>query len=57
MSTYVKCKINRFSKFYFNCLSIEIVLTPFKVADMINVKDQISNSLKSFVVYKLVSQG
>ena len=57
MSTYVKYKINRFSQLYFNCLSIEIVLTPFKVADMINVKDQISNSLKSFVVYKLVCQG
>ena len=35
-------------------LSIKIVLTPFKVADMFNVNDPIPKFLKSFVVYKFV---
>ena len=54
ISTDVKRKINRFCKFYCKSLNIEVVLTPFKVADMFNVKDPISKSLKSFVVYKFV---
>ena len=33
---------------------IKIVLTPFKVADMFNVKDPIPKTLKSFVVYKFI---
>ena len=41
ISTDVKRKINRFCKFYCKSLSIKIVLTPFKVADMFNVKDPI----------------
>ena len=47
----------RFCKFYCKSLSIKIVLTPFKVADMFNVKDPIPKSLKSFVVYKFVCPG
>ena len=57
ISTDVKCKINRFCKFYCKSLSIKIILTPFKVADMFNVKDPISKSLKSLVVYKFVCPG
>ena len=53
VSTDVKCKINRFCKIYCKSLSIKIVLTPFKVADMFNVKDPVPKSLKSFFVYKL----
>ena len=37
--------------------SIKIVLTPFKFADMIKVKDPIPKFLKSFVVYKFVCPG
>ena len=51
ISTDVKRKINRFCEFYCKSLSIKIILTPFKVADMFNVKDPIPKSLKSFVVY------
>ena len=54
ISTDVKRKINSFCKFYCKSLSIKIVLTPFKVADMVNVKDPIPKFLKSFVVYKFV---
>ena len=54
ISTDVKRKINRFCKFYCKSLSIKIILTPFKVADMFNLKDPIPKSLKSFVVYKFV---
>ena len=54
ISTDVKRKINSFCKFYCKSLSIKIVLTPFKVADMFNVKDSIPKFLKSFVVYKFV---
>ena len=57
ISTDVKRKINRFCKFYCKSLSIKIILTPFKVADMFNVKDPIPKSLKSFVVYKFVCPG
>ena len=57
ISTDVKRKINRFCKFYCKSLSIKIVLTPFKVADMVNVKDPIPKFLKSFVVYKFVCPG
>ena len=46
-----------FCKFYFKSLSNKIVLTPFKVADMVNVKDPIPKFLKSFVVYKFVCPG
>ena len=47
----------RFCKFYCKSLSINIVLTPFKVADMFNVKDPVPKSLKSFAVYKFVCPG
>ena len=57
ISTDVKRKINSFCKFYCKRLSIKIILTPFKVADMFNVKDPIPKSLKSFVVYKFVCPG
>ena len=50
-------KINRFSKFYCKSVSIKIVLTPFKVADMFNLKELIPKSLKSFVLYKFVCPG
>ena len=43
-----------FVNFIVKVLSIKIILTPFKVADMFNVKDPIPKSLKSFVVYKFV---
>ena len=46
-----------FCKFYCKSLSIKIILTPFKVADMFNVKDPIPKSLKSFVIYKFVCPG
>ena len=36
---------------------IKIVLTPFKVADMFNVKDPIPKTIKSFVVYKFLCPG
>ena len=57
ISTDVKRKINRFCKFYCKSLSIKIILTPFKVADMFNVKDPIPKSLKYFFVYKFVCPG
>ena len=41
ISTDVKRKINRFCEFYCKSLSIKIILTPFKIADMFNVKDPI----------------
>ena len=53
----VKCKINRVCPLYCKSLSIKIVLTPFKVADMFNMKDPIPKSVKSFVVYKFVCPG
>ena len=57
ISIDVKRKINRFCKFYCKSLSIKIILTTFKVADMFNVKDPTPKSLKSFVVYKFVCPG
>ena len=57
ISVDFKRKINRFCKLYCKNLSIKIVLTPFKIGDMINVKDPILKSLKSFVVYKFVCPG
>ena len=57
ISTDVKRKINRFCKFYCKSLSIKIIFTPFKFADLFNVKDPIHKSLKSFVVYKFVCPG
>ena len=36
---------------------MKIVLTPFKVADMFDVKDPIPKSMKSFVVYKFLCPG
>ena len=53
----VTSKINKFCKFYCKSLSIKIVLTPFKVAYMFNVKYLIPKFLKSFVVYKSVCPG
>ena len=53
----VKRKINTFCNYYRKSLNIKIFLTPFKVADMFNVKDPIPKSLKSFVVYKFVLPG
>ena len=49
ISIDVKLKINRFCKFYCKSLSIKIILTLFKVADMFNMKDPIPKSLKYFV--------
>ena len=57
ISTDVKREINRFCNFFCKNLSIKIVLTPFKVADMFNMKDPVPNFLKSFVAYKFVSPG
>ena len=57
ISTDVKRKINRFRKFYSKSLNIMVVLTPFKVANMFNVKDPLPNSLKSYVVCKFVCTG
>ena len=37
--------------------SVKIFFTPFKVGDLLNVKDAISKLLKSFVVYKFVCLG
>ena len=54
ISTDVKRKITRLCKFYCKSLNIRIVLTPFKIVDLYNVKDLIPKSLKSFVVYKFV---
>ena len=53
----VKRKINTFCNYYRKSLNIKIFLTPFKVADMFNVKDPILKSLKSFAVYKFVCRG
>ena len=57
ISTDVKCKINRFCKFYCKSLSIKIILTPFKVADMFNVKDPIPKSLKPLLFISLFVQA
>ena len=46
-----------FCKYYCKSLNIKIVLTPFKVADIFNMKDPILKSLKSFVVSKFVCSG
>ena len=48
---------DRFCKFYCKSLSIKIVLTLCKVADMFNVKDPSPISLKSFVVFYVVCPG
>ena len=50
-------ELHRFCKFYCNDLDNKVVLTPFKVGEIFNVKDPIPNSLKSFVVYKFVCPG
>ena len=55
--TDIKRKIKRFSKLYCKSLSIKIVLSPFKVADMFNVKDPIPKSLKSFIANTFVGPG
>ena len=57
ISTDVKRKINRSCKYYCKGLNIQIVLTPFKVSDMFNVKYLIPKSLKSSAVYKFVCPG
>ena len=57
ISADVNCKINRLCKFYCKSLSIKIVLTPFEIGDMFNVKNPIPKSPKSFVVYKFVCPG
>ena len=54
ISTDVKRKIKKFCKFNCKILSIKIVLTPFKVIDMVNMKDPIPKFLKSFVVYTFI---
>ena len=56
-STDVKHKINKFCKFYCKSLNIKVVLTPFKIAGMFNIKDPIPKSLKSFVVCRFVCPG
>ena len=57
ISTDLKSKINRFCKFYCKNLNIKVPLTPFKVADIFNVKDPVPKSEKAFVVHKFVSPG
>ena len=57
ISTDFKRKINRSCKYYCKSLNIKIVLTPFKVSGMFNVKNLTSKSLKSSVVYKFVCPG
>ena len=57
ISTDVKRKNNTFCKLYCKSLSIKIVLTLLKVADMVNVKDLVPKFLKSFVVYKFACPG
>ena len=52
ISTDAKSKIISFCKFYCKSLRIKIALTPFKVADMFNMKDPIPKFLKSFIVYE-----
>ena len=44
-------------KFYCKSLNINIVVTPFKIADIFKVKDPGPKSLKSFLVYKFVCPG
>ena len=56
ISTDVKHKIYRLCQFCCKNLNIKVVLTPFKVADMFNMKDPIPESLNSFAVYKLFVQ-
>ena len=51
ISTDDRRKISRFSCINLN---IKVALTPFKVADVFNVKDPIPKSLKSFLVCKFV---
>ena len=46
-----------FVNFIAKVLSIKIVLNPFKVVDIFNMKDPIPKSLKYFVVYKFVCPG
>ena len=55
--TRVKHKITRLCKFFCKISSIEIALTPFKVAHMFNVKYPIPNPMKLIVTYKLVCPG
>ena len=57
MSTGIKGKLSRFFKLYCKKLNIKVVLTPFKIADIFNLKDPFPKSLKFFVVYKFVSPG
>ena len=52
-----KKKLKKFCDQYCKDLSIEIVLTSFKVGDLFRVKDGISKLLKSFGVYKFVCPG
>ena len=52
ISTDVKRKFISFCKFYCKNLNIKVVSTPFKLADVFNVKSSIPKSVKSFVVYK-----
>ena len=57
ISTDLKNKINRFCKFYCKNWNIKVPLTPFKVADIFNVKDPVPKFEKAFVVHKFVSPG
>ena len=50
ISTDVKSKHNRFSKFCCKSLSI-------KVGDIFNMQDRIAKSLKSFIIYNFVCSG
>ena len=52
-----KVRLTSFVNFIAKVLSIKIVLIPFRVADMFNVKDPIPKFLKSFVVYKFICPG
>ena len=56
ISTDVKRKINRFCKFYCKSLNIKVVLTPFNVDDMFNVKNPIPIPIQ-FLCCLQVSSG
>ena len=57
ISTDVKRKINRFCRFYCKSLIMKIVLTPFKVSNMFNMKISIPKFLKPFIVDNFVCPG
>ena len=55
--SHISTNINKLCKFYCKSLIIRVVLTPFKVANMFNVKYPILKSLKSFTVCNFLCLG